>query len=90
MRLSEYPFITVRIACSKCARQGSYRLARLADRYGAEIEMTALLGHLAADCERRDTRARVYDYCGAFYPDLRAPRPPDEPATARTRLRVVR
>ena len=94
MRLSEYPYVIVRVTCAKCARQGRYRLARLADRYGSEIELPNLLGHLAADCERRDPHRFTYDFCGAFFPDARGgPRPPDQPPAmlpAHARLKVVR
>jgi hypothetical protein len=48
--LSSYPYVVVRIACRRCTRKGSYRLARLAAKYGAEIPMTELLAHLAGDC----------------------------------------
>ena len=34
-----------------CTREGSYRLARLADKYGAQIAMPDLLAHLAGDCK---------------------------------------
>ena len=79
MRLSEYPVVTVRIACSRCARKGQYRLARLADKYGSEIEMAVLLRHLAADCSFRDTRRGSAEFCGAFFPDLSGSQPPDRP-----------
>ena len=32
--LAHYPFVVVRIACRVCSRRGSYRLARLAAKYG--------------------------------------------------------
>ena len=89
MRLSEYPMSIVRIACSKCSRRGAYRLARLANRYGAECTIPALLAQLAGDCKHRDVRFGSADYCGAFFPDLGA-RPPDEPITARPAPKVVR
>ena len=79
MRLSEYSVVTVRIACSRCARKGQYRLARLADKYGSEVEMTVLLSHLAADCTFRDTRRGSAEFCGAFFPDLSGPQPTDRP-----------
>jgi hypothetical protein len=49
--LSSYPYVTVRLACRRCSRSGSYKLARLADKYGAEIRITDLLGFLAGDCK---------------------------------------
>ena len=90
MRLSEYPHVVVRIACSKCSRKGRYRLARLADKYGAEATMPAVLAQLAADCKHRDVRHRVTNYCGAFFVNLGGNGPPNEPADARPNLRVVR
>ena len=89
MRLSEYPYVVVRLGCSRCARQGQYRLARLADRYGAEIEMTVLLSQLAGDCGFRDVRRGSAEFCGALYPDLSGPRPPGQPAVV-MRPRLVR
>ena len=91
MRLSEYPYVVVRIGCSRCARTGRYRLARLADRYGSEIILPHLLEMLSTDCPLRErSRVAVFDRCGAFYPDLSGPRPPDTPAELRPKLKVVR
>ncbi|MCX8254649.1 hypothetical protein RHAL1_00610 [Beijerinckiaceae bacterium RH AL1] len=92
MRLSSYPYVTVRVACSRCPRRGAYRLARLADRYGAEITLPYLIEALAADCKLRDhRRLNLYDRCGAHFPDVMSPKPPDEPAPAsRPTLKVVR
>ena len=72
--------MSVRIACSRCARKGQYRLARLSDRYGSEVEMSTLLTQLAGDCRFRDTRRGSADFCGAFFPDLNDPQPPDRPS----------
>lgn len=88
MRLSSYPYVVVRIDCTKCSRKGQYRLARLADRYGAEVELMILLGHLAGDCKYRDAKRHIYDFCGAYFMDLGGARPPDEPR-ALTKLRIV-
>ncbi len=33
--LASFPYVKVRLACRKCCREGSYSLARLADKYGA-------------------------------------------------------
>jgi hypothetical protein len=35
--LAHYPFVIVRIRCRVCARKASYRLARIAAKYGPEI-----------------------------------------------------
>lgn len=45
--LSSYPYVTVRLACSRCARKGQYRLVRLAAKYGPDVAMDKLLEHLA-------------------------------------------
>lgn len=49
--LATYPYVIVRMACSECSRQRQYRLARLAAKYGADIEMRDLLEYLAGDCK---------------------------------------
>ena len=41
-RLAPYPFVVVRIACRVCSRRGSYRLARLAAKFGPEISLRDL------------------------------------------------
>ena len=81
-RLSTYPHVIVRVACSRCPRLGSFRLARLAERYGAEITIGELLAHLSADCPKRTLKRYKGDYevCGACLPDL-AGRPDPEPPT---------
>ena len=90
-RLLSYPFIVVRIACTRCSRKGSYRLARLAERYGADVSMVELLHALSADCRFRQIKrvAGHYETCGAHFPDLSRPEPPDMPPTT-PRLRVVK
>ena len=89
MRQLEYPYVVVRIECSRCSRQGAYRLA---DRYGAEVEIQALLSQLAGDCSRREMKVRIHDFRGAFFPDLSSGRLPDLPraATIRPKLRAVK
>lgn len=79
--LSSYPFV-VQISCRKCSRDGSYRLARLADKYGSEMTLINLLALLSADCRLREKEGRSADpwaRCGAFFCDLNGPRPPDLP-----------
>ena len=89
-RLSDYPFIIVRIACSRCSRKGRYRLARLAERFGADARLTDVLAKLSASCPHADTARHqsVHERGGAIYPDLKDPTPPDVPPTA-SGLRVV-
>jgi hypothetical protein len=86
--LSSFPYVVVRIGCELCKRQGSYRLARLAAKFGPEIGMEALLDRLAGDCEARNARHPYRSRCAARFIDLDPPRrPPDAP---RTVLKVVR
>lgn len=92
VRLSSYPFVVVRISCRKCSRFGSYRLARLADKYGSEMTLINLLALLSADCKLREKEGRSPDpwaRCGAFFCDLNGPQPPDLPPDARTKIRLA-
>jgi hypothetical protein len=50
-KLADFPYVSVRLACRKCSRKGSYRLARLASRYGSEIRLPELLGFLVGECD---------------------------------------
>lgn len=87
--LASFPYVRVRLACSKCSRRGSYRLARLAEKYGAGIRMTDLLAHLAGDCRLFAPRHPGLDRCGAYFEDLvLPPRPPDLPPPRR-RFRII-
>jgi hypothetical protein len=49
-RLAFYQFVVVRIACRVCSRSGSYRLARLAAKYGPEITLRDLMERFSYDC----------------------------------------
>ena len=89
--LSSYPYVVVRIACRRCTRKGSYRLARLAAKYGSEIPMMELLAHLAGDCAIWDARDPGAPRCGAYFVDLEFPAPPpDRPTEGMRRLRLVK
>ncbi len=87
-RIFTYPYVIVRMACRDCPRTGNYRLARLAAKYGAEIEMTQLLEYLAGDCKWWRPRHPYQKGCGAYFCDLGSGRPPDLPPGA-PGLRVV-
>jgi hypothetical protein len=54
--LAYYPFVVVRIACRVCSRSGSYRLARLAAKFGPEISLRDLTDQMTkpADQVRQD------------------------------------
>jgi hypothetical protein len=50
-RLSNFPWVIVRIDCPLCPhRKGQYRLARLAEKHGVDIELCDLMGKIAFDC----------------------------------------
>jgi hypothetical protein len=82
MRLSAFPYVVVRIACSHCKRHGSYRLARLAEAHGAETDLPELLERVTADCpwrvRRRFAHPITHDIvrCYARFVDLDGPVPP--------------
>jgi hypothetical protein len=52
-RLVHFPYVLMRLRCASCKRAGSYRLVRLAVKYGAEILLEDLLVRLSADCPWR-------------------------------------
>ena len=89
-RLRDYPYVVVRIACRDCPRAGQYRLAALAEKFGAEARLTDVLAAIAASCERNKEKQWARR-CQAYLPDLVDPRPPDMPtaATEGRRLRVI-
>jgi hypothetical protein len=85
--LHRYPYVLVRIGCDVCQRSGRYRLARLAEKYGADINLEDLLARLTADCGASNPRHPVHRECQARFIDLDPPRrPPDMPAR---QMRVV-
>ena len=64
-----------------CSRNGAYRLARLAAKFGPEIRLRDLLDRFSYDCLwRAEARGkRGVSACGVYLPDLQQPRPPDMP-----------
>jgi hypothetical protein len=87
-KLLRYPYVVVRIGCEACVRQGSYRLARLAAKYGAEVTLPELLMHLTTDCPLRNARHPYQGTCRARFIDLDPPMPP--PNLPQARLRLVK
>lgn len=75
-RLSEFPWVVVRVVCNLCNRSGSYKLARLAARYGPDIALDDLLDRLAGDCPWRprkgERKPAKYSarHCHACFKDL--------------------
>ena len=66
VRLQDYPFATVRLACYRCERQERYRKGQLLEEHGPATTMVDLRP-LIAIC---DHRLRSGETCGFFYPDL--------------------
>ena len=93
-RLSQYPFVVVRIACDLCGRSGRHRLVRLGIKFGPECPLVEVLARLSADCPARRPSREISGQqwkgsCWARFPDLDGvPPPPDLPADLR-RLRLV-
>jgi hypothetical protein len=94
LTLADYPYIVVRVRCEPCRRANAYRLARLAQAFGAGATMDEVMDRLFLDCPYRltDGRQQPRKYeprCLAFLQDLHPrPRPPDLPAGL-LKLRVV-
>ena len=84
-RLVDFPYVRVRLNCELCKRSGTYRLVRLAVKYGSEILLDDLIVRLSSDCPWRDDPRG--SGCGARFTDLPPRRPPDMPVARR--LRVV-
>jgi hypothetical protein len=87
--LAHYPFVVVRICCRVCVRKGSYRLARIAAKYGPEITLRDRLDRFSYDClwrtQSRTKRGRTD--CGVYLPDLE--HKPDMPP-GMVKLRLVK
>jgi hypothetical protein len=96
-RLSDFPWMIVRIDCPICPhRKGQYRLARLAEKYGADIPLCDLLARIALDCPRESLPwerppNQSDSRCKARFTDLEATSrpPPDLPPMMR-KLIVIR
>ncbi|WP_237478270.1 hypothetical protein [Lichenibacterium dinghuense] len=84
--LVDWPLVLVDVECSLCPRLGRYRLARLAERYGAAVPLARLLELIAADCTlmKPGEKPRHYEArCGIRYVVPPAePLPADAPARA--------
>ena len=85
--LLKYPYVVVRIGCRFCDRKGSYRLARLAVKFGTDAKLDDVARRLASDCPHWKRNMRWPEGCGVYLPDLQPPqKPPDRPIPVRLRL----
>ena len=89
-RLSEYPWVIVHLGCRYCNRRGQYRLARLAEKYGADIQLCDLMNKITFDCPWKTHPGKQppnqYDpKCKARFTDLEVTSspPPDLPPMMR-------
>jgi hypothetical protein len=95
-RLLDFPWVIVRVDCPLCPhRKGQYRLVRLAEKFGADIQLCDLIDQIAIDCPRKSLQWKrsPNEYaprCKARFTDLEAVSrpPPDLPPTMR-KLRVI-
>jgi hypothetical protein len=89
--LAHYPFVVARIACRVCNRSGSYRLARLAAKFGPEISLRDLTDRFSCDLHvaGRGAVKEAQVACGVYLPDLEYSRPPDAPP-GMVKLRLVK
>src|SRR5690348_6665580 len=84
------PFVVVRLGCRACPRLGRYRLATLAERFGANASLADVLQALSASCPRQQRPSHSGPDCGAYYPDLPPRQPPDLPAAMQPQcLRLI-
>lgn len=57
-------------ACRKCERFGRYRIARLIEQHGRDMNLPTLREIIAADCPKQQA-VSIYDRCGVYYPQLK-------------------
>jgi hypothetical protein len=82
--LAFYPYVVVRIACRVCSRTGSYRLARLAAKFGPEISLRDLTDRFSYDCLwRAEARSKRVVELRRLFAGPRAAAPPGRSALSR-------
>lgn len=69
MRLRDFPYVSVRFACRDCPRRGRYRLAVLAEQFGADADLDDVLAEISSSCRQRQKPTRDY-WCQAYCVDL--------------------
>jgi hypothetical protein len=88
LRLRDHSYAVVRFACHDCPRAGQYRLAVLAERFGAKMTLIDVVKAVSSDCRRSQER-RPGRRCRAYLPGLVDPRPPNLPPADGRRLRLI-
>ena len=59
----------LRIECTRCARKGSYNVAKLIVQYGHRGNMSKWMSDLRADCPNRN-HLQMHQRCELICPDL--------------------
>jgi hypothetical protein len=95
-RLADFPWVVVHVDCPLCPhRKGRYRLARLAEKYGADIRLCDLIDKIAFDCPWRSQpgeRPPNQDdpKCKARFTDLNpTSHPPPDLSLMKRKLTVI-
>lgn len=84
--LATYAFVTVRVACRNCKRRGVYRLARLAERFGADATLDNVLITITADCNLATNRTNRRGCRAAYFPGIVPTSLPEPPPRAPLRI----
>jgi hypothetical protein len=88
-RLVDFPWVIVRVDCPLCPhRKGQYRLARLAEKFGADVQLCDLIDRIAFNCPRKSLPIErppgQYDpRCKARFTDPGGGQPPSPGTSAR-------
>ncbi len=69
LRLRDYSYVVVRFACRDCPRIGRYRLAVLAEGFGADALLVDVLEAMSSSC-LRNREKHPGRRCQAYMPDL--------------------
>ena len=78
-KLSNYPYVVVRISCRTCKRRGQYRLVNLAVKYGADASLDDVIDKLTDRCPYRNDRSSKHNRCLPRFIDLMNMKEPDMP-----------
>jgi hypothetical protein len=83
VKLSQFPFVRLKVRCRPCDRLGCYRLARLAARFGPEADLyEVVIPELALDCPYISRKPKWFRWrtCQIEIDGLDQPFVPDMPA----------
>ncbi len=82
-KLVDYPYAVVRVACRFCPHKiKGYRVARLAVRAGADIDLHLLIDLLECGRGRPRKVRKLQSWCGVYYADLHYEAVPDGASSA--------